>query len=407
MPEEVQGLIDGELGSTVTLTIKRYGIEPPIKFELERQRIEVRNVGYAGLVGDTKNIGYILLNHFSQGTADEVRKTIEDLTTSKQLHGIILDLRNNPGGLLEEAVGIVDKFIPQNQMVVETRGRQSKHNNIFSTKETPILPNMPLVVLQNGGSASASEIVAGAFQDYDRAVIMGEQSFGKGLVQTVTQLSYNTALKMTISRYYIPSGRSIQSITYTHDDKNSAVLKPDSLRKEFKTHNGRTVYDGNGIAPDIEVNDKEPSLLETSLLRENLFFDFANRYASRHDRLSESFGSDDLYNEFTAYVSDINFEYQTNSEKHLGKIDSLLNGIEGEGKEHIQELEKVINKKKRQQFVRKRSDLEKRLYLELIARYKGREGQTAAWLPHDKAVNDAISVLQNKVQYNSILAGSN
>ena len=407
MPEEVQGLIDGELGSTVTLTIKRYGIETPIKFELERQRIEVRNVGYAGLVGDTKNIGYILLNRFSQGTADEVRKTIEDLTTSKQLRGIILDLRNNPGGLLEEAVGIVDKFIPQNQMVVETRGRQSKHNNIFSTKETPILPDIPLVVLQNGGSASASEIVAGALQDYDRAVIMGEQSFGKGLVQTVTQLSYNTALKMTISRYYIPSGRSIQSITYTHDDKNSAVLKPDSLRKEYKTRNGRTVYDGNGIAPDIEVNDKEPSLLETSLLRENLFFDFANRYASTHDRLSESFGSDDLYDEFTAYVSGKNFEYQTTSEKYLAKIDSLLNGKEGEGKEHIQELEKVINEKKKQQFARKRSDLEKRLYLELIARYKGRQGQTAAWLPHDKAVNDAISVLQNKEQYNSILAGSN
>ena len=407
MPEEVQGLIDGELGSTVTLTIKRYGIEPPIKFELERQRIEVRNVGYAGLVGDTKNIGYILLNRFSQGTADEVRKTIEDLTTSKQLRGIILDLRNNPGGLLEEAVGIVDKFIPQNQMVVETRGRQSKHNNIFSTKETPILPDIPLVVLQNGGSASASEIVAGALQDYDRAVIMGEQSFGKGLVQTVTQLSYNTALKMTISRYYIPSGRSIQSITYTHDDKNSAVLKPDSLRKEYKTRNGRTVYDGNGIAPDIEVNDKEPSLLETSLLRENLFFDFANRYASTHDRLSKSFGSDDLYDEFTAYVSGKNFEYQTTSEKYLAKIDSLLNGKEGEGKEHIQELEKVINGKKKQQFARKRSDLEKRLYLELIARYKGRQGQTAAWLPHDKAVNDAISVLQNKEQYNSILAGSN
>ena len=407
MPEEVQGLIDGELGSTVTLTITRYGIENPIKFELERQRIEVRNVGYAGLVGDTKNIGYILLNRFSQGTADEVRKTIEGLTTSNQLNGIILDLRNNPGGLLEEAVGIVDKVIPQNQMVVETRGRQSKHNNIFTTKETPVLPDMPLVVLQNGGSASASEIVAGALQDYDRAVIMGEQSFGTGLVQTVTQLSYNTALKMTISRYYIPSGRSIQSITYTHDDDNSAVLKPDSLRKEFKTRNGRTVYDGNGIAPDIKIKDKEPSLLETSLLRENLFFDFANQYASTHDSLSESFGSDDLYDEFTTYVSEKNFQYQTATEKHLAKIDSLLSGVEGEGKEYIQELEKVIDKKKNQQYLQKRADLEKRLYLELIARYKGRKGQTAAWLPHDRTVNEAISILQNNEQYNSILAGSN
>ena len=321
--------------------------------------------------------------------------------------GRLRDLRNNPGGLLEEAVGIVDKFIPQNQMVVETRGRQSKHNNIFATEETPVLPDMPLAVLQNGGSASASEIVAGAFQDYDRAVIMGEQSFGKGLVQTVTQLSYNTALKMTISRYYIPSGRSIQSITYTHDDANSAVVKPDSLRKEFKTRNGRTVYDGNGIAPDIKVDNKEPSLLETSLLRENLFFDFANQYAATHDSLSEPFGSDALYDEFTAFVSEKDFQYQTPSEKHLAKIDSLLNGIEGEGKEHIQELESVIGEKKEQQFIRKRSDLEKRLYLELIARYKGQQGQTAAWLPHDKAVNEAISILQDNEQYNTILAGSN
>ncbi|WP_255233402.1 S41 family peptidase [Aliifodinibius salipaludis] len=407
MPEEVQELIDGELGSTVTLTIKRYGLDNPIEFELERQRVEVKNVGYAGLVGDSQNIGYILLNRFSKGTAEEVRKAIQDLTSNNKLDGIILDFRNNPGGLLEEAVGTVDKFIPQDQMVVETRGRQSQHNNIFATEETPVLPEMPLVLLQNGGSASASEIVAGAFQDYDRAVIIGEQSFGKGLVQTVTQLSYNTALKMTISRYYIPSGRSIQSITYTHDDNNSAVLKPDSLRQKFKTRNGRTVYDGNGIAPDIKVGAEEPSLLETSLLRENLFFNFANQYAAMHDSLSESFGSDALYDEFTSFVSDKNFQYQTSSEKHLAKIDSLLDGGKGESKKHIQELENVIGKKKKQQFEQERPDLEKRLYLELIARYKGQQGQTAAWLPHDEVVNKAVSILQNNEQYNSILAGSN
>lgn len=407
MPEEVQELIDGELGSTVTLTIKRFDIDNPIKFVLERQRIEIKNVGYAGLVGDSKDMGYILLNRFSKGTANEVRKAIEDLTTNNKIDGIILDLRNNPGGLLEEAVGTVDKFIPQNQMVVETRGRQSKHNNIFTTEETPVLLDMPLVVLQNGGSASASEIVAGALQDYDRAVIIGEQSFGKGLVQAVTQLSYNTALKMTISRYYIPSGRSIQSITYTHDDDNSAVLKPDSLRKEFKTRNGRTVYDGNGIAPDIKVADEEPSLLETALLRENLFFDFANQYAAMHDSLSTSFGSNVLYNRFTEFISEKNFQYQTPSEKYLTKIDSLLNGVDSEKKEHIQELENVIGEKKEKQLVRERPDLEKRLYLELIARYKGKQGQTATWLPHDEVVNKAVSILQNNNKYNNILAGTN
>lgn len=405
MPEEVQELINGELGSNVTLTIERYGLENPIEFELERQRIEVKNVAYAGLVGDPREVGYILLNRFSKGAAGEVRQAIEDLTSGNQLDGMILDLRNNPGGLLEEAVATVDKFIPQNEMVVETRGRQSKHNNLFKTQETPVLPDMPLVVLQNGGSASASEIVAGAFQDLDRAVIMGEQSFGKGLVQTITQLSYNTALKMTISRYYIPSGRSIQSITYTHDDDNSAVLKPDSLRKEFKTRNGRIVYDGDGIAPDINVDDQEPSLLVTSLLKENLFFNFANQYASKHDSLDDSLGSDELYNQFTAFVSQEDFQYQTPSEQHLSKIDSLLNGIDG--KEQLQELGKIIEEKKKRQFEQERSDLEKRLYLELIARYKGQQGQTAAWLPHDQVVNQAITILRNNGQYNSILAGSN
>ena len=405
MPKEVQELINGELGSNVTLTIERYGLENPIEFELERQRIEVKNVAYAGLVGDPREVGYILLNRFSKGAAGEVRQAIEDLTSGNQLDGMILDLRNNPGGLLEEAVATVDKFIPQNEMVVETRGRQSKHNNLFKTQETPVLPDMPLVVLQNGGSASASEIVAGAFQDLDRAVIMGEQSFGKGLVQTITQLSYNTALKMTISRYYIPSGRSIQSITYTHDDDNSAVLKPDSLRKEFKTRNGRIVYDGDGIAPDINVDDQEPSLLVTSLLKENLFFNFANQYASKHDSLDDSLGSDELYNQFTAFVSQEDFQYQTPSEQHLSKIDSLLNGIDG--KEQVQELGKIIEEKKKRQFEQERSDLEKRLYLELIARYKGQQGQTAAWLPHDQVVNQAITILRNNGQYNSILAGSN
>lgn len=407
MPEEVQELINGELGSTVTITIDRYGIDNAITFELERQRIEVKNIGYAGLVGDKRQVGYILLNRFSKGTADEVRKAIVGLGSDNKLSGIILDLRNNPGGLLEEAVATVDKFIPQNEMVVETRGRQSKHNNIFKTEETPVLPDMSLAVLQNEGSASASEIVAGALQDLDRAVIVGEQSFGKGLVQTVTQLSYNTALKMTISRYYIPSGRSIQSVTYTHDDENSAILKPDSLRKEFKTRNGRTVYDGNGIAPDIKIGDHEPSLLETSLLQENLFFDFANRYASKNDSLKVSFGSDDLYKQFTTFVTERGFEFQTTSEKYLTKIDSLLNGLNAESRKHIKELESVITQEKQKQFDQMRPDLEKRLYMELISRYKGQQGQTAAWLPHDQAVNNAIAILEDNEQYNSILSGSN
>lgn len=407
MPEEVQELINGELGSMVTLTIERYGIDEPLDFELERQRIEVKNVSYAGLVGKDENIGYILLSRFSKGTSDEVRQAIEKLRSSGQLQGLVLDLRNNPGGLLEEAVATVDKFVPKNMMVVETRGRLSRHNNSFETQEAAMAPDLPLVVLQNGGSASASEIVAGALQDFDRAVIMGQQSFGKGLVQTVRQLSYNTALKMTISRYYIPSGRSIQSLTYTHDENNSAVVKPDSLRKEFKTQNGRTVYDGNGIAPDIVMSDEDPSLLETSLLRQNLFFEFANRYAANNDSLTENIGSDVLYNDFVSFVYDYGFQYQTPSERHIVQIDSSLSDSGDEVEAHIEGLKERIEEEKKQRFKTKRSELEKRLYLELISRYKGQQGQTAAWLPHDELVNDAIAVLMNSEKYNNILARAN
>lgn len=406
-PEEVQNLTTGEPGTKVTLTIQRYGIDHPISFELERQRIQVKNVAYSGLVGQNSDVGYVLLNRFSQNAGEEIRQAVEELQSQKQLSGLILDLRNNPGGLLDEAVATVDKFVPQNQMVVETRGRLSRHNNKFSTEETPMASDLPLVILQNGGSASASEIVAGALQDLDRAVIMGEQSFGKGLVQIVRPLSYNTSLKLTTSRYFIPSGRSIQSVTYTHDDSNSAISKPDSLRKAFTTQTGRTVYDGNGIAPDVAVSDADPSLLQTSLMQKNIFFEFANQFAANHDTLTENMGSDRLYNQFQAFVDKQDFHYQTPSERYLAKIDSSFSGSKVSPDTHIEALEQSIEQHKKQAFAAQRSELEKRLYLELIARYKGQHGQTAASLPYDPVVNEAVEVLNNPERYKNILSINN
>lgn len=406
-PEEVQELISGELGSTVKISIQRYGVDELLDFELERQRIEVQNVGYAGLIGDDDKIGYILLNRFSKNTATEIEEAINELRASTSLEGLVLDLRNNPGGLLEEAVATVDKFVPPELLVVETRGRLSKHDNSFSTKEDALLPDLPLAILQNNGSASASEIVAGALQDLDRAVIVGEQSFGKGLVQTVRQLSYNTALKMTISRYYIPSGRSIQSLTYTHDENNSAIIKPDSLREKFRTKNGRIVYDGNGIAPDIDMAASEPSLLETSLLKQNVFFEFANRYAAKNDSLTVNMGNDNLYESFLSFIEGHDFSYELPSERHIAQLDSSLSETNEKVDANIDELKKYIAEQKKQQFDEKRSELEKRLYLELISRFQGQKGQTIAWLPHDEVVNEAVSVLSNGKQYNNILAGKN
>lgn len=406
-PEEVQNLTTGEPGTQVTLTIQRYGIDHPISFELERQRIDINNVAYSGFVGENKDIGYILLNRFSQNTGDEIRQVLEELRSQKQFSGLILDLRNNPGGLLNEAVATVDKFLPREKMVVETRGRLSQHNNIFRTKETPVAPDLPLIVLQNGGSASASEIVAGALQDFDRAVIMGEQSFGKGLVQIVRPLSYNISLKLTASRYFIPSGRSIQSVRYTHDDSNSAVSKADSQKKSFETTNGRTVYDSDGIAPDVEISTGKPSLLQTSLMQKNLFFEFANQFAANNDTLVEAMGSDQLYQEFQTFVDKQNFHYETPSERYLAKIDSSLDETAVDSDTHIEALKQSIEKHKKQAFAEERTELEKILYLELIARYKGQKGQTKASLPYDPFVTEAVELFQDSNRYENILSVSN
>ena len=406
-PEEVQNLTTGEPGTSLSLTIERYGIDHPLKFKLKRERIEVKNIAYAGLVGEQRNVGYILLSRFSQNSADEIRNALKELESRNELEGLILDLRNNPGGLLDEAVKIVDKFIPRGQVVVETRGRLSQHNNSFKTEERPIYPDLPLVVLQNGGSASASEIVSGALQDLDRAVIMGEQSFGKGLVQVMRPLSYNTALKLTTSRYYIPSGRSIQSVTYTHDRNNSAVTKPDSSRKEFKTENGRTVYDGDGIRPDLKVSASGTTLLQTSLMQQDMFFGFANKYAAEHDSLVDEMRSESLFGDFQDYLGDQNFQYDTPPENYLAKIDSSLDGSAGKADAHIEALEKRFDELKMKDFEQQKDEIQRLLYLELIARYEGRKGQTAASLPYDRLINEAVSVLGDSARYNQILSVSN
>ena len=404
--EEVQNMTIGEPGTDLSLTIERYGIEEDLTFELVRERIEVKNIAYHDLIGSENDIGYISLSRFSQNTADEIRKAIEGFQSGGNLNGLILDLRNNPGGLLEEAVRTVDKFVDPGLKVVETRGRLSQHNSTFSTEEPALLGSVPLVILQNEGSASASEIVSGALQDLDRAVIVGEQSFGKGLVQIVQPLSYNTALKITTSRYFIPSGRSIQSITYTHDEKNSAVIKPDSLRKSFKTRNGRTVYDGEGISPDVQVKTPMPTLLETELMKGSHFFFFANQLASDRSTFSADSISDEMFAEFKNYLKKENFSYETESERYLAGVQERLDSQVGDTdvQVHVKAIDQAIEKKKDQDFVAQAKELKRALYLELISRYDGNSGKIKASLKWDPAIEEAIKVINNKNRYRDILA---
>jgi len=406
--EEVQNMTLGEPGTTVTMTIERYGVDQQLTFELKRERIDVKNVAFQGLVGEGEDIGYILLSRFSQNTGEEIRNAITSLQQQKKLSGIILDLRNNPGGLLNEAVSTVDKFVEPGLKVVETRGRLNEHNSSYRTDEPAMAGNLPLVVLQNGGSASASEIVAGALQDLDRAVIVGEQSFGKGLVQVVRPLSYNTALKITTARYYIPSGRSIQSVTYTHDDRNTQIDKPDSLRKAFKTRNGRTVYDGEGIAPDIEVLQPKPTLLETALYQNSHFFFFANQYVAANNTFATDTGEipDELYDQFRDYLDNKNFTYETRSEQYLDKIEEQLADL-GDNDAYsrsLANLEEAIRAEKEEDFRIQKEELKRILYLELVSRYRGQSGQYKASVRFDPMVKKAADVIYNARKYHEILA---
>lgn len=404
--EEVQNMTLGEPGSTVTLMIERYGVDQQLTFKLERERIDVKNVAYHGFVEPNGDIGYIFLSRFSQNAAEEIRNSIAGLQGKKKLKGLILDLRNNPGGLLNEAVSVVDKFVKPGVKVVETRGRLSEHNSVYRTEEPAMLGDLPLVVLQNGGSASASEIVSGALQDLDRAVIIGEQSFGKGLVQIVRPLSYNTALKITTARYYIPSGRSIQSVTYTHDEQNSQINKPDSLRNAFKTQNGRTVYDGHGITPDIVIKEPKPTLLETALYQNSYFFFFANQYVANHDHFNAPGVSDEVYDQFRDYLKEKDFNYETRTEQYLDKVEDHFASLDSKINvdRSLANLEQAAKQEKEEEFKEQEKQFKKILYLELISRYHGQKGQYEASVRLDPIVKKATEVIYDANKYQEILA---
>ncbi len=404
-PEEVQTLTVGEVGSKVTISIQRFGVSQTLDFELTRQRIEVKNVSHTTLIGDSKDIGYIKLSQFGLRSADEVRSSLIELRNETTLKGLVLDLRDNPGGILQEAVSIIDKFVEPGLMVVENRGRIAEYNQTFSTKE-PIFFNKPVVVLVNGGSASASEVVSGALQDLDRAVIVGEQSFGKGLVQIVKPLPYNTSLKVTIARYYIPSGRSIQSIDYTHEGRNSGVVKRETSSTVYKTKNGRIVNEGRGIEPDVVVKIDEPSLVEISLLQKGAVFDFTTEYYAENTDADFENIPEGIFEEFKIFLDEIEFSFANETEDYLDVIQNDLSEVEG-AEIQINELRKLIEVQKEQDLNRSKEFVEKMIWLELKARSGGQTVRTDASLSKDEQLKSAIDLINNPEQIESLLSGKN
>lgn len=406
--EEVENQLRGEPNTDVKLVVNRYGIEQPITFELKRQEIVVHNVTYSGFVDPDSTIGYILIRRFAQNTASEVKQALIRLKKNGHLRGMILDLRNNPGGLLSEAVGTVDLFEPPGYEVVSTKGRNPENNSTYYTSTPALYAGSGLVVLQNNGSASASEIVAGALQDLDRAVIVGQRSFGKGLVQIVKPLAYNTALKLTTAKYYTPSGRCIQAINYTHDQDYGAEMVPDSLRKAFVTQNGRTVYDGMGIEPDIQIQPDKPGLLQIALLQQSQYFFFANRYTADHSKFVSQSVPDSLFSAFHRYLNEQHFHYQIPAQRYLSQLKTRLMTTDSvRAEQPLDILDSLIVRHKKQAFAREAPEIRKELYLELVSRYQGQKGKIHAELSFDPYVQRAVKVLHNRDQYDRILAIKN
>ena len=404
--EEVSDALKGPKGTTFELVIERTG-EGKKNFKITRDEIKLPNVPYFGML--QAEVGYVKLNSFTQTAAADVKSAIQKLQ-AQGMQELVLDLRGNGGGLLIEAVKIVNFFVPKNQVVVTTKGRVTEENRTYKTLEDPFLPTMPVVVLIDGASASASEILAGSLQDLDRAVVIGETSFGKGLVQRTYDLKYGSKIKITIAKYYTPSGRCVQRLEY-YDKENGQKPKEvaDSLLKTFYTKNGRPVIDGRGIDPDIEVSLADLSRLAAMLLVKNHIFNYATRYASQNESIKEagSFAlTDDEYAAFKSYVlAQTDFDYTTASEEALRKMKETAEKegyFEDVSAQYNQMLEKVTPSKERDldKFRKEISDL---LEDEIISRYYFQEGRAKQQLKADPAVQKSVEILQTPAQYNTIL----
>ncbi len=401
-PEEVQQLTIGDVGTEVTITINRTGLEDPVTFELIRERIEVRNIEYAGTIEEQEKLGYIKLTRFGQRAGEEIREKLLGFKENGDLNGLILDLRNNPGGLLNEAVEIVDKFIEPGVTIVETKGRMEDQNTAFVSEEPALFDKLPIVVLMNHGSASASEVVAGALQDLDRAVIVGQNSFGKGLVQTVRPLSYNTSLKITISQYFTPSGRSIQSMDYSDASNKTGHQIPDSLRSAFTTKNGRTVYDGLGIEPDIHIEADEETRARVALLQSNQFFFFIADYLAEN---GDEELPDQFYGPFIDYLDSQNFDYTTQADQQLEALIANNEYFQDkkESLKQLNQLKQSLKDKKEEELKNSREFIERKLQEEWMAQTGSRDERVQTRLSADEYVQQAIGLIKETERYNSIL----
>ena len=404
--DKVSNMLKGAPNTELKLTVNRLGTDS-LEFTFNREKIHIPSVPYYGMVND--EVGYIRLSNFTANCEKEVKEALKDLKKSNA-KGLVLDLRSNPGGLLYEAVKIVNLFVEKDQLVVYTKGQIKEFDQEYKTASKPFDTEIPLVVLVDRISASASEIVAGALQDLDRAVIVGERTFGKGLVQSTRPLPHNAQLKITTAKYYIPSGRCIQAVDYAKRDEDGRIhFIPDSLISEFKTKNGRTVYDGGGITPDVEHNVTFYSRLSASLYAQNMLFDFATQYRHTNPEIEEPANfeiTDKEYNSFIAYLDSVNFEYESQTSallKELKKAAKAENYFDVNSN-YFDSLEVAIDKNEYAEFELYQEEIAKLIEEEIVSRYYLQKGKAEYNLNKDEVIDRCIDILSDENTLKQILS---
>ncbi|MCC8142949.1 MAG: S41 family peptidase [Tannerellaceae bacterium] len=406
--DKVSELLKGVPNTKIILTIQRPGEKKPRKVELLRKQIVVDQVTWYGVKGD--NTGYIYLKGFTGKSAQEVKAAFEDLKKNHHIQSLILDLRNNGGGLLESAVQIVSMFVPKGSEVVSTKAKFNQWDRTYRTAVEPLDTVMPMAVLINGGSASAAEIVSGALQDLDRAVLVGQRSFGKGLVQSTRDLPYNGSLKVTISKYYVPSGRCIQQIDYSHRNADGSVAAiPDSLTSVFYTSKGRPVRDGGGVRPEFEVEEPKLPTLMYYLVADNVLFDFVTEWVQQHPAIApiDTFAVTDAdFEAFKQYAREKDFTYDRQSEKVLKNLKEIaeFEGFMDEDSTLFRELEVKLTPDLERDFDRFKEEIKKLMASEIVKRYYYQKGELLESLKDDEVLVKALAVLQTPALYEEALS---
>lgn len=412
--DDVSKFVKGSPGTNLKLKVKDPITGAVSDKTITREEINISAVPYADLIGPEKDLAYVRLTQFTDRCTNSVRGALDSLKKVKpELKGVVLDLRYNPGGLLDEAVSMCNLFLNGNTMVVSTKGKAEEWDKTYLTKSAPWDEKIPLAILVNKNSASASEIVAGTMQDLDRGIVIGQKSFGKGLVQTTRNLPFNAKLKVTTAKYYTPSGRCIQVLDYSHrNDDGSVGEVPDSIKTKFKTKNGRTVMDGGGVEPDIKVAAKDALKIISTLQNKQYIFDYATQYVGKHPTLEAPTSfmlSETEFNEFVHWLDSKDISYKTNTEEALHKFkdiaekESYYDGIKTE----FETLQRSVAKDKKQDLLKHGKEIKHMLQDEIVSRYYYLRGRLQNQILTDEEVKEAILVLHNPTQYSKLLSKPN